>query len=153
MSKQTMAAHAAAVPELSEGTSEKIRLFADLMWQARGWGEANLQTRGSTIRWDVLVAVARAPGARMNYSALETTIGRPHRTLQYIVRDLEAVGLIELHRAQSDRRRMIIALTPRGRESFRSYIDHVEGLLKKLTAAGYGLPDAQGLDGRGGLEV
>lgn len=124
------------------GAAEKVRMFADLMWQARGWGHANLQTRGSSIRWDVLVAVARSPDARMNYSALETMITRPHRTLQYIVRDLEALGLVELHRAQSDRRRMVISLTAQGRESFRAYIEHLEGLVRRLTQAGYGLPQS-----------
>ena len=119
---------------------EKVRMFADLMWQARGWGEINLHARGSSIRWDVLVAVARAPDGRMNYASLETMISRPHRTLQYIVRDLEALGLVELQRAQSDRRRMVIALTAKGRENFRAYIDHVEDLMRKLTGAGYGLP-------------
>jgi DNA-binding MarR family transcriptional regulator len=139
----TMSSAASSASRVQDGfaaAEEKVRMFADLMWQARGWGDANLQTRGSSIRWDVLVAVARAPDGRMNYSSLETMISRPHRTLQYIVRDLEALGLVELHRAQSDRRRMVIVLTLKGRESFRAYIDHVEGLMRKLTGAGYGLP-------------
>lgn len=141
MSKQSYPSQAGASSDGAEDRfGEKFQLFADLMWQARGWGDLNLQTRGSTIRWDVLIAVARAPDARMNYSTLETTIGRPHRTLQYVVRDLEAIGLVELRRAQNDRRRMVIALTPQGRSSFRAYIDYVEELMRKLTSAGYGLP-------------
>lgn len=129
-------------PDGFAAAGEKVRLFADLMWQARGWGDAALQTRGSAIRWDVLVAVARAPDGRMNYSSLEAMIARPHRTLQYIVRDLEALGLVDLQRAQADRRRMVIALTAKGRERFRAYIDRVEDLMREVTRAGYGLPDA-----------
>ena len=141
MSKQSYPSQGSASSDGAEDRfGEKFQLFADLMWQARGWGNLNLQTRGSTIRWDVLIAVARAPDARMNYSTLETTISRPHRTLQYVVRDLEAIGLVELRRAQNDRRRMVIALTPQGRSSFRAYIDYVEELMRKLTSAGYGLP-------------
>ena len=137
---------ARGAPDGFTGAGEKVRLFADLMWQARGWGDANLQTRGSTIGWDVLIAVARAADGRMNYSALETMIARPHRTLQYILRDLEGLGLVELKRAQNDRRRMVIALTAKGRESFRAYIDHIEDLMRDLTRAGYGLP-------RGGVNL
>jgi len=141
MSKQSFPSQGiASVDGAEDRFGEKFQLFADLMWQARGWGNLNLQTRGSTIRWDVLIAVARAPDARMNYSTLETTIGRPHRTLQYVVRDLEAIGMVELRRAQNDRRRMVIALTPQGRSNFRAYIDYVEELMRKLTSAGYGLP-------------
>ncbi|HEY4136239.1 MAG TPA: MarR family winged helix-turn-helix transcriptional regulator [Alphaproteobacteria bacterium] len=135
--------------DCEEEPGEKIQLFADLMWQARDWGNLNLHTRGSTIRWEVLIAVARSPGTRMNYSTLESAIGRPHRTLQYVIRDLEAIGLVRLQRAQSDRRRMVIALTEQGREAFAAYIDHIEGLMRKLTGAGYGLPQPLGGAGHG----
>ena len=41
---------------------------------------------------------------------------------------------------------MVIALTAKGRESFRAYIDHIEDLMRDLTRAGYGLP-------RGGVNL
>jgi DNA-binding MarR family transcriptional regulator len=92
------------------------------------------------IRGDTLLAIAMSEDMRVTYAELESLVGRPQRTLQYVIRDLEDMGLVTTELVPDDRRRRIVCLTDAGIRTFRSYVDYVEEKLRDLTEQGYGLP-------------
>ncbi|HET9149960.1 MAG TPA: winged helix DNA-binding protein [Alphaproteobacteria bacterium] len=119
---------------------KKLQVFAGVLWKVRKRPFPTQYQRGSVIRGDTLLAIAKSEDMRVTYAELEALVGRPQRTLQYVIRDLEDMGLVTTELNAADRRRRIVCLTDAGIRTFRSYVDYVEEKLRVLTEQGYGLP-------------
>ena len=52
---------------------------------------------------------------------LESRVQRSHRTLQYVLRDLDAAGLVTIERSPEDRRRTVITLSEDGQKGFEEF--------------------------------
>jgi DNA-binding MarR family transcriptional regulator len=129
---------ASSTPKKSE--AKKLQLFANVLWKVRKNAFPSLFQRGSVIRWDTLIAIAMSENMSVSYADLEALVGRPQRTLQYIIRDLEGMGIVRTEHSPEDRRRRVVYLTDAGRVTFENYIEYIEKKLRVLTAAGYCLP-------------
>jgi len=123
----------------------KLKLFADVLWKVRRKAVPTLYPHGAGIHWDIIIAVAMSQGMRSTLADLEALVTRPHRTLQYITRDLEGMGIVATEPCPEDRRRRIIYLTPRGKQAFMNYVQYIEGEIKTLTEAGYCRPASERL--------
>lgn len=123
---------------------KKLQAFAGMLWGVRKRPFPTHYERGSVIRGDTLVAIAMSEGMRVTYAELESLVGRPQRTLQYVIRDLEDMGLVTSELSAADRRRRIVSLTDAGVRIFRGYVDYIEEKLRVLTEQGYGLPSDRG---------
>ena len=110
----------------------RSRSIAQSLLKVREWSERNLYIQNSIIRWDVLLAVASAEDGRMLYSELDAKVGRSPRALQYVLRDLQSLGLIEMCKADHDRRCVRVSLTDLARQR----IDELAGLVEAM------VPDA-----------
>jgi len=130
------------IPESATAVDErkKINKFAHVLWKVRKNAFPLLHQHGSVIHGDTLIAIAMSENMAMSYTDIESLIGRPQRTLQYILRDLESLGLVVVEHNSEDRRRRTVRLTPYGLRTFHLYIEDIENKIRGLTRAGYCLP-------------
>jgi DNA-binding MarR family transcriptional regulator len=97
--------------------------------EIRKWSEKHLHIQNSIIRWDVLLAVAGADGGSILYADLDEKVGRSPRALQYVLRDLQAIGLVDISKADHDRRCVRISLTEQARREIDQLADLVQTLV------------------------
>lgn len=109
-----------------DNSNLRSRMVARSLLKIREWSEQHLHIQNSIIRWDVLMAVASAEEASMLYSDLDAKVGRSPRALQYVLRDLQSLGLISMTKADHDRRCVRIALT----DQARARIDQLAELIE-----------------------
>lgn len=100
----------------------RLQTFAAALWRLRQWSGRRLYSRTSVIPQDVLIVLARAPGGRVSYPDLQAIVGRSHRALQYVLRDLVDLGLITMSRSSEDRRCVLIGLSDKGRQTMVEYM-------------------------------
>jgi DNA-binding MarR family transcriptional regulator len=100
---------------MDDDANRRGRSIARGLLKVREWSERHLHIRNSMIRWDVLMVVASAEGGSLLYSELDARVGRSPRALQYVLRDLQSLGLIHMTKADHDRRCVRIALSDKAR--------------------------------------
>ena len=104
------------------GLDDDTRAFADALWRVQDWSSRKFGARASRTPWDIIVSLAQANQSRLSLVDLESRVQRSHRTLQYVLRDLDAAGLVNIERSEEDRRRTVISLSDEGRKGFEEYI-------------------------------
>ena len=121
---------AKGAPSMNSSTNDNphSRSVARSLMKVREWSERNLHIQNSIIRWDVLLALASAEDGAMLYSDLDAKVGRSPRALQYVLRDLQSLGLIAMTKADHDRRCVRVLLT----DEARSRIDELAEMLESM---------------------
>ena len=103
------------------GLDEDTRAFADALWRVQDWSSRKFGARASRTPWDIIISLAQADHSRLSLVDLESRVQRSHRTLQYVLRDLDAAGLVNIERSEEDRRRTVISLSNEGLKGFEEY--------------------------------
>ena len=103
------------------GLDEDTRAFADALWRVQDWSSRKFGARASRTPWDIIISLAQADHSRLSLVDLESRVQRSHRTLQYVLRDLDAAGLVNIERSEEDRRRTVISLSTEGLKGFEEY--------------------------------
>lgn len=99
-----------------------------------------LATHGSTVdEWRVLSLLARRGGQSMSAIAAATSLAPPTLTKRIDV--MVADGLVHRRVDDTDRRRVLVLLAPRGRAAHRRLAEHVAEERRRISvlAAGVGL--------------
>ncbi|HKJ73953.1 MAG TPA: MarR family transcriptional regulator [Alphaproteobacteria bacterium] len=104
-----------------DGLDKSTRAFADALWRVQDWSSRRFGARASRTPWDIIISLAQADHSRLSLVDLESRVHRSHRTLQYVLRDLDAAGLVSIERSEEDRRRTVIVLSDEGQEGFEEY--------------------------------
>lgn len=112
-----------------ERTESRSKAVAQSLWRLRAWSEERLHIQNSIIRWDVLLALASTEDGSLLYGELDAMVGRSPRAMQYVLRDLQEVGLVSMSKATHDRRCVRISLTGRARVEIEEMADLVESML------------------------
>ena len=102
----------------------------------------------TALQYTALTVLARHPG--MSSSQLARNSFVTTQSMADMVAALEARGLIERHRDASDRRRLVLALTGKGRTLLRRYRPRVDALERQMLG---GLTGEQEQQLRHNLEV
>lgn len=118
--------------------NERCRSIARSLVKAREWSEQHLHIQNSIIRWDVLLVLASAESGSMLYGELDAQVGRSPRALQYVLRDLQSLGLVHMEKAAHDRRCVRIRLTKEARSRISQLADLIETALPEQGAAAQG---------------
>jgi DNA-binding MarR family transcriptional regulator len=121
-----------------DAATDRSRSIARSLLKAREWSERHLHIQNSIIRWDVLLVLASAESQSLLYGELDSRVGRSPRALQYVLRELQSLGLVLMEKADHDRRCVRITLT----EDARGRIEQLAELIDAM------LPD-QGAEARG----
>ena len=103
------------------GLDDDTRAFADALWRVQDWSSRKFGARASRTPWDIIVSLAQADHSQLSLVDLESRVQRSHRTLQYVLRDLDAAGLVKIERSEEDRRRTVISLSDEGQKGFEEY--------------------------------
>jgi DNA-binding MarR family transcriptional regulator len=103
------------------GLDGETKAFAEALWRVQWWSSRRFRSRASRTPWDIIVSLAQADQSKLFLVDLESRVQRSHRTLQYVLRDLDAAGLVIIERSPEDRRRTIIALSEDGRKGFEEF--------------------------------
>lgn len=103
------------------GLDGETKAFAEALWRVQGWSSRRFRSRASRTPWDIIVSLAQADQSKLFLVDLESRVQRSHRTLQYVLRDLDAAGLVTIERSPEDRRRTIIALSEDGQKGFEEF--------------------------------
>ena len=72
----------------------------------------------TSARWQVLGAIAAGGAAGLTAAQIGRNMGLTRQSVQRLVNELEADGLIGLHDNPNHRRARLVRLTARGREAF-----------------------------------
>jgi DNA-binding MarR family transcriptional regulator len=99
----------------------ETKAFAEALWRVQGWSSRRFRSRASRTPWDIIVNLAQADHSKLYLVDLESRVQRSHRTLQYVLRDLDAAGLVTIERSPEDRRRTVIALSEEGLKGFEEF--------------------------------
>ena len=92
----------------------------------------------TALQYTALTVLERHPD--MSTAQLARNSFVTSQSMADMVSALQAGGLVERHRDRADRRRLVVALTPKGRELLDSYRDEIADMETQMTA---GLTRAQ----------
>jgi DNA-binding MarR family transcriptional regulator len=102
----------------------------------------------TALQYTALTVLERHPD--MSTAQLARNSFVTSQSMADMVSALQQRGLIERHRDRTDRRRLVVALTPKGRRLLDIYRDEVAGMEAQMTA---GLTRAQTTSLRRSLQV
>ena len=86
----------------------------------------------TALQYTALTVLERHPD--MSAAQLARNSFVTAQSMADMITALEGRGLIERHRDQADRRRLVVALTPAGRELLAGYRDQVTALEERMLA-------------------
>ena len=110
---------------------ELWRSMAESWKRLKRGAEKNLTRSGLSVAELQILRVLREQGSSpMNRFCAETTLSQP--TITGVVDKLEQRGLVERVRSREDRREVLIAITPRGDDSFVMGMDLHREFVKKV---------------------
>jgi DNA-binding MarR family transcriptional regulator len=104
-----------------DGLDNQTKAFAEALWRVHDWSSRRFRSRASRTPWDIIVSLAQAEHSKLYLVDLESRVRRSHRTLQYVLRDLDAAGLVVIERSPEDRRRTVISLSDEGQKGFEEF--------------------------------
>ena len=103
------------------GLDTQTKAFAEALSRVDDWSSRKFRSRVSRTPWDIIVSLAQAERSKLYLVDLEARVRRSHRTLQYVLRDLDAAGLVRIERSPEDRRRTVISLSDEGLKGFEEF--------------------------------
>ena len=99
----------------------QTKALAEALWRVQDWSSRRFRSRASRTPWDIIISLAQAEHSKLHLVDLESRVRRSHRTLQYVLRDLDAAGLVRIERSPDDRRRTVITLSEDGLKGFEEF--------------------------------
>lgn len=121
-------------PEPSAELDEIQRLFMELAWYERRRFTHDLGELGLTMPQFVTLNVLHASGSPCPMGALADTVDQCSATMTGIVDRLVRLGLVERRRSETDRRSVLVGLTPAGEALLRRAKEQRQERVRKILA-------------------
>ena len=114
--------------EYMKDHNDELLSFAHKMLKAKNWEQSNLLQKTNEIGVNLLliVVIENLKGCEINLKTLCQSVAYSQRSIAYTIKDLIALGWINLIQDASDKRRQLIRTTPAFFSLLTQYKSHLE---------------------------